>query len=146
MPQDMQRILNQVSELWNTGRAELAAELYDTNAEYHGPAGTIHGLQQITGYLASLHRGFPDFKLDIKQTLVESDHIAIRWTCTGTHKGEFQGIPATGKRVEIDGMTTGEIKNGKIAQEYVFFDQLSMLQQMGLAPASTQAGAVGAAS
>ena len=64
--------------------------------------------------------------------------VRYAWTCTGTHRGEFQGILPTGKRIEITGLALARIENGKVVEERVYFDRLAMLEQLGVAPGSMQ--------
>jgi len=134
MPENMQGIVDLLTEFWNTGKPELAAQLYGDQAERTDPnqPEPARGAQQIANYVGEVHAGFPDFKLEIKQRIGEGDQVATEWTCTGTHNGEFQGIPPTGRRVEITGMTLNRIKDGQIVEERVYFDRLAMLQQLGV--------------
>lgn len=140
MPENMRSIIDLLTELWNTGKAELATRLYSEKAVRIDPNQTqpARGAQQIANYVAEVHTGFPDFKLEIKRQIGEGDQIATEWTCSGTHKGEFQGIAPTGKRVEITGMTFDRIKDGQIVEERVYFDRLELLQQLGVASGGMQ--------
>jgi len=147
MPENMQKIVDLLTELWNTGKPELAMQLYSDQAERTDPnqLDPARGAQQIANYVAQVHTGFPDFKLEIKQRISEGDQIVTEWTCTGTHRGEFQGIPPTGRRVEITGMTLGRIKGSQIVEERVYFDRLAMLQQLGVVSGTEQSEAKTAA-
>ncbi len=140
MPEDIQRLVDSVIEFWNTGNPEVAKRLYAENAERRDPnkAEPARGPQEIARYVAEIHTGFPDFKLEIKQRVAEADRLVTQWTCTGTHKGEFQGISATGKRIEITGLALVRIENGKVAEERVYFDRLTMLEQLGAVPGAMQ--------
>ena len=60
--------------------------------------------------------------------------MVIRWTATGTHKGEMMGIPATGKQVTITGFDEFRISGGKITEMWQNYDQLGMMQQLGVIP------------
>jgi len=143
--QDMQRLIDLVLQLWNTGNADIANQLYTENAERGDPNGSdpARGPQAISKYVAQVRTAFPDFKFEIKQTIVDADDIASHWTCTGTHKGDFLGIPPTGKRVEINGVALAHVQEGKIVREHVYFDRLDMLQQLGVAPAAQTAARAG---
>jgi steroid delta-isomerase-like uncharacterized protein len=78
------------------------------------------GSQDIARYVAEVRTGYPDFKLGIKDKVFEGNRLATHLTCTGTHKGEFQGIPAIGKRVNISGLALARIENGKVAEDGVY--------------------------
>ena len=140
-PQDMQRLIDLVLQLWNTGNPDIANQLYTENAERGDPNGPdlARGPQAISKYVAEVRTAFPDFKFEIKQSIVDADDIASHWTCTGTQKGDFLGIPATGKRVEINGVAFAHVQGGKIVREHVYFDRLDMLQQLGVAPTAQAA-------
>lgn len=147
MPTETQRIIELALQLWNTGDAGIAKQLYGEHAERTDPNGKEplrrRGVHEIAGFVAEVRTAFPDFKLHIKESVADGDHIAFHWTVTGTQKGEFQGMPASGKRVELSGMTLNRLRDGKVISEHVYFDRLAMLEQLGVA--SAPASATGAA-
>lgn len=65
----------------------------------------------------------------------ECNKIAVRWTGTGTHKGDFMGIPATGKHVSVTGITVDTFKDGKVVESWTNYDALGLLHQLGVVPA-----------
>lgn len=139
MPQDTQSLIALFTEFWNTGKLELAAQLYSPDSERIDPnQQPARGIQGIANEVAIIHAGFPDFKIDITRTIADSDQIATEWTCSGTHHGEYQGVPPTGRRVSINGTTIQRTKGGLILDEHVYFDRLSLLQQLGAIPAASQ--------
>ncbi len=140
MPEDTQRIIDLVLELWNTGKPELATQLYSAEAERTDPnqPEPARGAQQIAKYVAGVRAGFPDFKLEIKQKVAEGDRLVTHWACTGTQRGEFQGISPSGRRVEMTGLTLVRIKGGQIVEERVYFDRLSLLEQLGVLSGAAQ--------
>ena len=79
-------------------------------------------------------KGFPDFHTHLEDLIGESDKVAARITMTGTHRGEFLGIPATGRRVEFTGMYIVQIRAGKISEHWGEEDGVSLLRQLGLLP------------
>ena len=76
--------------------------------------------------------GFPDYQTVIEDLLAEGEKVAARIRMTGTHAGEFMGIPATGKRVEFTGIYIARIANGKIVEHWGEEDSVSLLQQLGV--------------
>lgn len=138
MAPETQRIIDLGVELWNTGNPETAKQLYSEHAERTDPNGRElirhRGVHQIATFVAEVRTAFPDFKLHIKEALADGDHVALHWTVTGTQKGEFQGMPASGKRIELSGMTLSRLRDGKVVSEHVYFDRLAMLEQLGVAP------------
>jgi steroid delta-isomerase-like uncharacterized protein len=78
---------------------------------------------------------FPDMRVTIEDLVAEGDKVAARWSVTGTHRGELMGIPATGKRVTVTGIEINRFAGGKLVEHWESFDQLSMMQQLGVVPA-----------
>ncbi len=78
----------------------------------------------------------PPFELNLKlqQSIPEGELWASHWTMTGTHQGEFNGIPATGKKVTVSGMSIWKIVDGKNVEEWEIVDTMSMMQQLGVIP------------
>jgi steroid delta-isomerase-like uncharacterized protein len=134
MAQDAQLIHDLLLEFWNTGNQQLANQIYTSSSERHAPDHTARGTQEIVNYVTQTRAGFPDFKLERKEILSDSDRFAVHWKASGTHKGEFMGIPGTGKWVEIHGLSVGRIRDGHITEEFVYFDRLRLLEQLGIAP------------
>jgi steroid delta-isomerase-like uncharacterized protein len=143
MATETQRITDLQLELWNTGSPEIAKQLYSEHAERTDPNGREpirhRGVHQIASFVAEVRTAFPDFKLHVKEAVADGDHVAFHWTVTGTQKGEFQGMPASGKRIELSGMTLNRLRDGKVVSEHVYFDRLAMLEQLGVAPTSAAA-------
>lgn len=138
MTTQAQRIVDLQRELWNTGNLETVKQVYSEHAERTDPNGheplRRRGMQEIAKFVAEVHTAFPDFKIQITESVAEGDHIAFHWTVTGTQNGEFQGVPASGRRVELSGMTLDRLRDGKVVSEHVYFDRLALLEQLGVAP------------
>jgi predicted ester cyclase len=81
-----------------------------------------------------LHDSFPDLKFTLHQTLVEGNKVAIRVSAKGTNTGAFYGIPATGKVITWDALRILRVENGKFIEGVNQFDQLGILQQLGVIP------------
>ena len=141
MPENFQPIVNSLVELWNTGNPEIAKQLYQTGAERYDPnqPQPARGPEEIARYVAEVRAGYPDFKLQVNDTVVQENRLALYWTCTGTHQGEFQGIPPTGRRITVSGLSLERIENGKIAEDRVYFDRLTLFEQLGVSPEALQA-------
>jgi steroid delta-isomerase-like uncharacterized protein len=75
---------------------------------------------------------FPDMKIVVENQIAEGDFVATRVTYKGIHDGELQGVPPTGKKINTTGMSLHKIKNGKITDEWVEFDSLGQMQQIGV--------------
>lgn len=78
---------------------------------------------------------FPLYRLETEEIIAEGNLVSVRGRVVGTHRGEFMGIPATGKTVDFMLFVTYKIANGKIADHWMLTDNVSMLQQLGVMPA-----------
>jgi steroid delta-isomerase-like uncharacterized protein len=122
-------------EILSSGRFELAEQLYAKDFINHG----IHrraGLEEDQAALKGWHQAFPDVTITPEKLIAEDDLVTIYWIARGTNTGTGNGLPATGKKAELAGITIWRIVDGKIKEEWSAFDQLSMMQQLGLLPAN----------
>ncbi|HUS17657.1 MAG TPA: ester cyclase [Chloroflexia bacterium] len=87
--------------------------------------------KQITGAFTS---AFPDLSVVVEDLVAQGDRVAARWTWEGTQQGAFQGIPATGKHVTGPGLSIHRIVEGQIAETWISFDALGLMQQLGVIP------------
>ncbi len=107
---------------------------FDTNITLITAPENIVGIQGFKDYYQNYLTGFSDVTFTLIDVFGQGDKIVKHWNFKGTHTGEFFGIPASGKKVDIDGVTLVEMKDGKIAKEQDFLDNLSFYQQLGLIP------------
>jgi len=121
-------------EGWNQGNTAVFDELFAADYLGHDPSGPIHGPEGFKQYYATYRAAFPDTHLTIEDQIAEGDKVVTRWTATGTNQGTLMGIPPSGKRVTITGISITRIANGKAVEDWVNFDTLGMLQQIGAIP------------
>ena len=86
-------------------------------------------------FLAPFTKAFPDLSRNIVDMVAEGDKVAVSINVTGTYKGEFQGIPPTGKQVSFTAMDILTIIDGKITEEWATADMMGLMQQIGAKPA-----------
>ena len=141
MASDAQRISDLLVQLWNTGDRDIAKQVYSEHAERTDSNGKRHGVNEIARYVEEIRAAYPDFMIENRELIAQGDLIASHWRTSGTQKGQYQGIPATGKRAELSGMTIYRLEDGKIVREIAYFDRLAILEQLGLAPATKVATA-----
>ena len=118
-------------ELLSDGRFELAEQLYAKDFVNHGLHRNID-LAEDQAALKGWHQAFPDITIVAEKLIAEGDLVTVYWIARGTNTGEGNGLPATGKKVEQSGITIWRIVSGKIKEEWSAFDQLSLMQQLGL--------------
>lgn len=134
---EIQDTLDRVKEFWNKGDPQGASDVYADDFVFHSTTldEPLHGREALFGYIKQLRNAFPDFRLNLDEVVTEGDKLAVRWTWTGTHQGDFEGIPPTGRKVTQTGMTLVKRMSGKTVEEFVATDQYSLLQQIGVVPA-----------
>jgi steroid delta-isomerase-like uncharacterized protein len=128
-----------VKEFWNEGNTAAADELMAVDAEIHMPTGEVVSLDELKSFAGAWRESFPDWHSTFEELIVEGDRVAERWTGRGTHRGELQGIPPTGKRVEAPGSVFYRIVGGKIVEFRGQLDMMSLMQQLGVIPSPQQA-------
>jgi len=122
-----------IEQVLNEQRLDLTEEFLAENIELHG-SGIPPGLEVVEQWLAAFATAFPDGYTIIKDMVAEDDRVVVRTTFNGTHKAEMQDIPATGKTVNMYGITIFRLDNGKIAEGWLVSDNLGMMQQLGVIP------------
>ena len=126
-----------VEEFWSKGNLAAVDELMTPDAVIHQPE--VGGIAGLKAFNTALRAAFPDWHSTPEELVAEGDRVAERWTGRGTHRGEFQGIPATGTQVAVPGVVFYRIQDGTIAEFRGSFDLLSLLQQLGVSPAPAPA-------
>jgi len=127
-------------EILSGGRFELAEQLYAKDFINHGIHRDIK-LEEDQAALKGWHHAFSDISIVPEKLMAEGDLVTIYWIARGTNTGTGNGLPATGKKTEMAGITIWRIVDGKIKEEWSAFDQLSMMQQLGLVSGKTTTGA-----
>jgi len=118
-----------------TGNLAALDEVIAANMVDHNPApGQGPGLEGAKQVFTQFFAAFPDLQFTVEDMIAEGDKVASRITARGTHKGDFQGIPATGKQVMQTGIDILRIAGGKIVERWGEFDNLGLLQQLGVVP------------
>jgi steroid delta-isomerase-like uncharacterized protein len=102
---------------------------------HNAPPGTPNDREGLKTLVGAYFGAFPDLKVTIELQVAEGDKVVGYWTMTATHSGELMGIPATGKRVKLTGVSIMRIAGGKIVEEWNEADQMSLMQQLGVVPA-----------
>jgi len=129
-------------EAFNTGDLDGIAAVFAPHAVVHNSGApdplNLEGFRKLAAvFLAA----FPGGQHSIDDMIGEGDKVVTRITYRGAHTGDLMGIPPTGKHVVVSAMTIDQIVGGKIVETWRLFDQLSMMQQLGVIPMPEQAGA-----
>jgi steroid delta-isomerase-like uncharacterized protein len=129
-------VIRAIEEIWNKGNLPVADELYTSSYTHHDTSTPDAGPgPEGEKQRASLYRAaFPDLKLKVEDLIAEGKKVILRWTGTGTHKGELAGIAPTGKPIDISGITVVHFTDGRMSEGWVSWDALVMMRQLGVVP------------
>lgn len=132
------RLVRRVMEAVNRGDRDALRDALAPDYARHSQATVampeIRGRDRMMEFFDATFSAFPDWHEAIELMVAEDDKVAYITTGTGTHQGEFGGIPATGKRVEIKNFIVHRIEDGRIAETWTGWDNLAFLMQVGLFP------------
>ncbi len=120
-------------EVWNKHRFELLDELMSPSHALQAPniSGSSIGPEAYKRNVLLFHKAYPDLHWTIDDTIADKDKVVACWTISGTHGGDYMGIPATNKKVSVEGITIHHITDGKIMDSYSNWDVQSMMKQLG---------------
>jgi steroid delta-isomerase-like uncharacterized protein/uncharacterized protein (TIGR02246 family) len=122
-----------ISNYNNPASRERYFDLYSENCVFHDPS-VQPGLVGIKQFYNAFWIAFPDLKVQIDDMVAEGDRVSARFFLTATQQGDFMGIPASGKSIEVGGQTILRFENGKCVERWTQLDNLTMMQQLGALP------------
>ena len=126
-----------LEEAFNEGNLDVVDEIVTSDYVLHDPAspeGEIRGPEGIKGFVQMYRSAYPDTDITVEDQIAEGDDVVTRWTARGTHQGELLGVPPSGNRVEVTGISIDRFSGGKFAESWTNYDALSMMQQIGAIP------------
>jgi steroid delta-isomerase-like uncharacterized protein len=114
---------------------DMLDEAYASDVVWHMPDQDVQGIEEAKQFVTMFKTAFPDMSATVEDVIAEGDKVVTRVTLRGTHQGEVEefGSP-TGRQVETPGLTIHRIEGGKIVEEWNSYDNLSLMQQLGLVP------------
>jgi steroid delta-isomerase-like uncharacterized protein len=129
-------VLRRWIEAYNERDLQAEADVLAPDYVAHVPAvpGPLEGLEAWRQFSGSFAEAFPDIRLSIEDIMAEGDMVAARVAFRGTHRGEFQGIPPTGKEVAFSSIEVNRVVEGKVEEHWVELDLLGLMQQLGAIP------------
>src|SRR5271168_698180 len=126
-----------VDEVITGGKIDSAAQyVWEDVVEQVPLPGQGPGLEGLKDILRSMRSGFPDLVFSIQEQISEGDKVASRFEWTGTHEGEFLGVPATGRPVRVWGIVIDRLKDGRIKDTRIIMDTLGLMAQLRSLPPS----------
>lgn len=118
-------------EILNKGNLDAFEELCAPNFVKHAiPPSPDYGIEGSKQSILMLRKAFPDIKYTVEDMIEDGDKLVARWSAQGTHKGEFMGIPPTGKQVAFTGIEIIRVKDGKAVEEWEELDRAGLMQQL----------------
>ena len=123
-------------ELFNRGNLDAAEEIVTPDFVLHDPniPEEPRGPDGLKRFVALYRDAFPDIEFTVEDQVAEGENAATRWVTRGTHRGELMGIAPTGKRVEVRAFTLHRFSGGKIAEDWVHYEALDAVRQLGVVP------------
>jgi steroid delta-isomerase-like uncharacterized protein len=134
-PTDNKQIVQRfMDECWNQGNLNAVLELVADNCRHHDPVfpSLTSGAENIKNHIQTCRNGFPDLMFTNDDTIAERDEVVHHWTATGTHKGQFLGMPATNKKATVTGTSIFRIEGSRIAEVWSNWNLMSMMEQLGI--------------
>ena len=124
-----------VEEVINQGRMDRADDLVvDDFVELDPLPGQRQGREGLKEVVGMMRAAFPDIHWVVEEMVAEGETVASRFTWSGTHRGEFLGVPATGRSVKVKGVVMDQLAGGKMSYSRILMDSLGMMQQLGVMP------------
>ncbi len=121
-----------IDEVFNKGNLSVLEEIVHPDYRYESPTETMEGIADLRAFAQAFRSAFPDLHIAIDDQVAEEEKVSTRITMTGTHEGDFLGLPATGKKVNLQGVVLSQLEDGLIKKEWELLDQLALLQQLGI--------------
>jgi steroid delta-isomerase-like uncharacterized protein len=130
------------NELLSQGRTDVIEEILAPAFAFRIPTlpEPIRGPDGFRTFVTTLRTAFPDIVFTVERQIAEGDKVASRWTIQGTHRGEFLGVPASGRRVQDQGVDIFRIEGGRIAEVWVNENDFGLMQQIGGIPSADTKG------
>jgi len=119
-------------ETMGEGDTDAVDEYFADTVEYHRSSGELAGQHELVGDIEMFHAAFPDLSANTRRIMSQEDKVSFIYTLSGTHEGEFEGIPPTRQEMEAKGAAIVRLEDGQITEYRIVFDNLGMLEQLGV--------------
>ena len=129
-PFDLNQVRHSWDEIWNSSNLELLDSILNNCYLSHHLLNPVMGPEGVKQMVAAFQAAFPDLEFVIQDLIAAGDKVVMRWTMVGTHMHELMGIPATGKRAELSGISIYRFVDGKTVESWDEVDFLRLLSQL----------------
>lgn len=114
------------------GEVEAVGEFFADTVEYYRSSGELAGRCDLESDIEMFHAAFPDLEGEIQRIMSGDEKVSFLYKLTGTHKGEFEGIPPTHSKMDAKGAAIARVEDAEITEYRIVFDNLGMLEQLGV--------------
>ena len=130
---EVQKNMDNVAKLWNAGDIELVDSLYAENCIRHNAdLGDAKGPEEIKKFVKWVYTAYPDFKVTFDEPMKFKDRIVTTFKATATNDGPLsENMPPTGKQMSFNGIGVSKMENGKITEEWIYYNSLTIYSQLG---------------
>ena len=137
--QNAQTVLDMLDATWNHGDMSAIERAVAQHHVEHEPDGDEVGREHLTETVHAYRAAFPDLRMSFEDQIADGDRVVTRWIACGTHRGELDGIAATGRTAQVSGVFIHRLADGQIAESWTSYDRFSLLRQLGIIPAGGSA-------
>jgi predicted ester cyclase len=121
-------------EVWNKSRREAIDEMLAPEALLHEGESSMKGPDGFKPFFDRMQSSFSGIRVTIKDAIAHGDKVCLRWSCAMTHTGAGFGIPPTGKRLAVTGMSIVRVEGGRLVEGWQNWDMMGLMQQIQEAP------------
>lgn len=125
-------VVTAFTETMGDGDIDAVDEHFSESLEYHRSSGELAGRHELKDDIDMFHAAFPGLEIDISRLMSQGQKVSFIYRLSGSHEGEFEGIPPTGQEMEAKGAAIVRVEDGEIAEYRIVFDNLGMLEQLGV--------------
>jgi steroid delta-isomerase-like uncharacterized protein len=144
---DAERLIESWVRVWSSHDPEEVVALFTDDCVYEDVTFgvVLHGRDELRSFAAGAFAAVPDIAFELKSRFVAGSSAGLEWVMRGTHRGDFPGLPATGKRFSsIRGATILQLHDGRIRRNSDYWDAATFMRQVGLLPSPPAAGSASA--
>jgi steroid delta-isomerase-like uncharacterized protein len=135
LDQNKQIARHYYDECWSQGKLDRLDQYVSRDCRVHDPVfpNLTSGVESLKEHISMCRKAFPDLRFSIDDTIAERDEVVVHWTGKGTQEGQFLGVPPSRKTASVSGTSIFRIKNNKISEQFVDWNLLTLLEQLGAA-------------
>ncbi len=131
-PEELKSVVQyEIEALWNRGNTDAVKAIVNIDFVLHEAANDIGGIEKFMLFVDTLHQSFSNAHFYVDDMVIDGDLVAVRYTFSGKHEGNYVGIAATGKEVTATGIRVSRIAGNMFQETWDYFDKLSVLVQLG---------------